>query len=126
MEKRFSSADELLALAAFYVSGHGTEILLEDDCDLEAPEDVRGWLLLDQIHQDYGVESDTMLAGLEAHAPRGAVRLLRDRVSAGTVYVELRRDVRQVQGCRPWSIRQGVRLLLDMKNTRSPAPLRLV
>lgn len=126
MEKRFTSADELLALAAFYVSGHGTEILLEDDCNLEAPEDVRGWLSLDQIHQDYGVKPDTMLAGLEAHARRGAIRLARDGVSTGSVYVELRRDIRQVQGCRPWSIRQGVRLLLDMKNNRSPAPLRLV
>lgn len=126
MEKRFSSADELLALAAFYVSGHGTEILLEDDCDLEAPENVRGWLSLDQIHQDYGVEPDTMLSGLEAHAKRGAIRLARDGETAGSVYVELRRDVRQVQGYRPWSIRQGVRLLLDMKNNRSPAPFRLV
>ncbi|WP_197922407.1 hypothetical protein [Thiosulfatihalobacter marinus] len=64
------------------------------------------------------------VVGLGAQ-PR-AIRLARDGVSAGTVYVELRRDVRQVQGYRPWSIRQGVRLLLDMKNNRSPAPLRLV
>lgn len=126
MEKRFTSADELLALAAFYVSCNGTEILLEDDCNLEAPEDVRGWLSLDQIHQDYGVKSDTILAGLEAHGRRGAIRLTRDGVSTGSVYVELRRDILQVQGYRPWSIRQGVRLLLDMKNSRSPAPLRLV
>lgn len=126
MEKRFSSADELLALAAFYMSGHGTEILLEDDRDLEAPEDVRGWLTLDQIQQDYGVEPDTMLAGLEADTKRGAIRLARDGMSAGTVYVELRCDVRQVQGYRPGSIRQGFRLLLDMKSNRSPAPLRLI
>lgn len=126
MEKRFTSADELLALAAFYVSGHGTEILLEDDCNLEAPEDVRGWLCLDQLHQDYGLEPVMMLAGLEAHAKRGAIRLARDGASAGWVYVELRRDVRQDQGYRPWSIRQGVRLLMGMKNNRSPAPLRLV
>lgn len=68
MEKQFTWADELMALDAFCVSGHGTEILLEDDCSLEAPKDVRGWLSLDQMHQDYGVKPDTLLAGLEAPA----------------------------------------------------------
>lgn len=104
MEKQFTSADELMALGAFYVSGHGTEILLEDDCSLEAPKDVRGWLSLDQMHQDFGVKPDTMLAGLEAHARRGAIRLARNGVSTGSVYVELRRDIRGVPPVSPDSL----------------------
>lgn len=126
MEMGFPTESELLSLAAFYLEGHGTDVLLEDGSDLDAPEDVRGWLSLDQMREDYGVAPDTVIAGLEAHAKRGAIRMARDGMSSGAVYVELRRDVRQAEGYRPWSIRQGVRLLLEIKDAHSTAPLRLV
>ena len=122
MQSRFPTADEILSLALFFMSGHGTEILLDPEDDLDAPQDVRAWLSLPKARQDYGVAPDVILAGLQSHAARGAIRLAQG--DQGEVYVELRRDVRHDPGYQPWTIRQGVRMLLEGKSA-TPAPLRL-
>lgn len=124
MNAQFPTAGELLSLAAFFVSGHQTEILLDPDCKMDAPQELRGWLSLHQVNQDYGAAPEVILAGLKAHARRGAIRMAHDASDQDRIYVELRRDVRQEPGYRPWSVRQGVRLLLEGR-TPSPAPRAL-
>lgn len=124
MKSHFPTAGELLSLAVFFISGHRTEALLDLEDALDEPQDVRGWLSLHQVSRDYGVAPEVILAGLQSHAARGVIRMACNASDEGEIYIELRRDVRHEPGYRPWSIRQGVRLLLEGR-TPSPAPRAL-
>lgn len=63
-----------------------------------------------------------MAGGGEAREKRGVIRLARVGLSAGTVSAEFTRGALEVQSIRPWSIRRGIRRLLEMKNTVPPRP----
>lgn len=121
VKQSFPTSDEILSLALFFLAGNRTEAFLDEHDALECPEDVCGYLSLTQAHADYGIAPSVVLSGLRSHEAKGAFAIAQGKADPSGVYVELQYDVRQDSGYRPWSVRQGVRLLLDMKAATSAA-----
>lgn len=111
MKPRFLTRSELIAMAAVFVTANRGECLLDPEDVLDAPDDLRGWINLDDLAARYGTAQDEILDGLRAHAAQGVIRLAMDPADPASVYVEACRDPRAERGWRPWDVRFGVRLL---------------
>ena len=119
MKQAFQTSDEVLSLALFFLAGNQTDVFLDDQDALECPGNVCGYLSLAEIQADYGIAPSAVLSGLRSHEARGAFAIEQGEADPNEVYIELQYDVRPARGYRPWSVRQGVRLLLDMKAASS-------
>lgn len=115
MKPRFLTRSELIAMAAVFVTANRGECLLDPEDVLDAPDDLRGWINLDDLAARYGTAQNEILDGLRAHAAQGAIRLALDPANPALVYVEACRDPRAERGWRPWNVRFGVRLLSPTK-----------
>lgn len=113
MKPRFLTRAELIALAAVFMTAHRGECLLDPSDELDAPEDLRGWLDLGDLSARYGIAQGEIMAGLRDHAAKGVIRLAVDPDNPAAVYVEALRDPRMERGWRPWDVRFGVRLVTE-------------
>ena len=111
MKPRFLTRSELIAMAAVFITAHRGECLLDPEDVLDAPDDLRGWINLDDLAARYGMAQGEILDGLRAHAAQGVIRLAMDSTDPASVYVEACCDPRAERGWRPWDVRFGVRLM---------------
>lgn len=123
MDNRFQTRAELLALAAFFTQSQLAECLLDPEAELDFPQDMRGWINLDDLAARWGTDRHEIMDGLRAHARRGAIRLAVDPDNPAAVYVEALRDPRGLRGWQPWDVRAGVRLITGLKTRFRPVAI---
>lgn len=123
MDNRFQTRAELLALAAFFIKVQLSECLLDPEGELDFPQDMRGWIDLDDLTARWGTDPCEIMDGLRAHARRGAIRLAVDPDNPATVYAEALRDPRGLHGWQPWDVRAGVRLIIELRTRFRPVAI---
>lgn len=121
MNNRFQTRAELLGLAVFFTQSQLAECLLDPEAELEFPQDMRGWINLDDLAAHWGVDPREVMDGLRAHACRGVIRLAVGPDNPTAVYVEALRDPRGLRGWQPWDVQAGVRLITELKTKYRPA-----